>query len=345
MSSAGPKHGDVTSYYSRLHKSHVLNFARPGESMTRASTICFAVALVVVGVLGGSTVGMAHDLNGLMRRKSLPADVREALEVVERIRNVLGPARPNAAEIAASPTKLEGIKQLGLTGTSAEALEGVFDARALWRDQERLRICFIDGHAHGRASFMRVAQEIIGHTNLSVDPVVRQCAAKDRADIRISFRLGDGYWSYVGTDAARFAKAGEATMGLDRLDMLDPTSEEWLGIMRHEMMHAIGAMHEHQHPDSGCEAGINKDNVRKELGWSEVEINTNFKQLVWGDYIISTERRKIIGSSYDPQSIMHYKLPPHYFFSGEQHKCYLPMKNTKLSEGDIAMLRKLYPKR
>jgi len=304
-----------------------------------------ALTLVILGLAASfSHHANAHDLDGLLRRNSLPLETRQAIDAVSRVRSVLGPGRPTVEEISANPAKLAALKGLGIQIGSREALEGVFDARALWPNNYRLRICFLDGNDHGRSAVMWVAHEVVGHTNLTVDPVVRTCAPKDRADIRVSFQLGDGHWSFIGTDSKHFTRYGEPTMGLDRLDMLNPVSEEHLGIMRHEFMHAIGAMHEHQHPDSGCEAGIKKESIRQAYGWSQKDIETNFKELVWGGYVLDKLEREIVGSSYDPQSIMHYKLPAEYFTTGDQHKCFLPMKNTRLSAGDISLLRQLYPK-
>lgn len=65
------------------------------------------------------------------------------------------------------------------------------------------------------------------------------------ADIRVTFKAGKGFYSYIGTDA-KFFKDKE-TMNLGWFDG-KTSDKEFRRTTIHEFGHALGLNHEHQHP-------------------------------------------------------------------------------------------------
>jgi len=146
--------------------------------------------------------------------------------------------------------------------------------------------------------------------------------------LRISFVEGDGSWSYVGTDALQIP-SGQATMNFGWLD--EATSDkEYSRVVLHEFGHALGCIHEHQHP----RAGIPWDKPKvyayyAKSGWSKADVDNN----IFKKYSDSTTNF----SSYDKKSIMHYAVP-NELTKGDFE---VPW-NTSLSSTDKAYIAKIY---
>ena len=102
----------------------------------------------------------------------------------------------------------------------------------------------------------------------------------------------------------------------------------------HEFGHALGLLHEHQHP----EGGIHWDreqvfaHYKRTSGWSEAQTETNVLAGVSGS--------QFLASAFDPQSIMLYPIPAELTTDG-----YSTQWNYTLSDGDKALAAQLYPKR
>ena len=114
-----------------------------------------------------------------------------------------------------------------------------------WRPGRTLRIAFMSGYPEVKQKvidYARVWEDEIGLTfDFTAEP--------EGSDIRINFLPGAGSWSYIGTDALVIPKT-ETTMNFG---WLTPTSSEdaFARVVLHEFGHALGAIHEHQHPDAG----------------------------------------------------------------------------------------------
>jgi hypothetical protein len=100
-------------------------------------------------------------------------------------------------------------------------------------------------------------------------------------------------------------------------------------------MHAIGVLHEHQHPDRTIE-------------FDEKELDKTFKDAaapkkLAKETVLDTIKRQKNGPTftpYDQKSIMHYE-----FTSKELNGGAAVLKSNELSDGDIALLRLMYPPR
>lgn len=147
-------------------------------------------------------------------------------------------------------------------------------------------------------------------------------------DIRISTTPG-GSWSYVGTDALAIP-ANEPTMNYG---WLKPNSaeSEFSRVILHEFGHAIGAIHEHVHPDNDIPWDRPKVYAYyARQGWNEADVNRNIFTRYEADQLNMTE--------YDQRSIMHYAVPEELTIGN-----YTVDWNTELSEGDKLLARSCYP--
>ncbi|MFB3304437.1 M12 family metallopeptidase [Pseudomonas sp. AMR01] len=150
-----------------------------------------------------------------------------------------------------------------------------------------------------------------------------------QGDIRISDdeRL-EGNWSYIGTHAKQ-ADKNQPTMHLDRTD----DSTAFRSIVLHEFGHALGLMHEHQHPENTVD--WNTPAVFHEYASESVPddyIHEQYLDVFSGDGLQVTP--------YDQRSVMHYHVPAHVRNSGQT----IP-ENTHLSQGDQEAVRRLYTPR
>ncbi|NVZ49262.1 peptidase M12A astacin [Pseudomonas sp. B6002] len=146
-------------------------------------------------------------------------------------------------------------------------------------------------------------------------------------DIRISGKDdGSGNWSAIGTEA-KLKPLHEPTMHIDLLqtaDMLNHT-------IRHEFGHALGLLHEHQHPDN--EIQWDKEKLYEEsgkLGHTRQDTDENF--------LNPPDSKTTITSTYDSRSVMHYKVPAEVTSNGVAVAF-----NEDISEGDKQFIALLYP--
>lgn len=132
--------------------------------------------------------------------------------------------------------------------------------------------------------------------------------------------------------------AGNSDLGsLSEVDITKPSmeigfkgglSDSTGRLVMHEFGHALGILHEHQHPDNTLDINLSK--IREDYaaqGFSG-SIDEDYRRI---DY-------PVIRSGYDQASVMHYSFPKKYLNSGEP----FPSVN-ELSEGDKQFARSLYP--
>ncbi|HFI4797884.1 M12 family metallopeptidase [Elizabethkingia anophelis] len=149
--------------------------------------------------------------------------------------------------------------------------------------------------------------------------------------IRVTFTKGIGSYSYVGTDAMRLP-ANKETMNFGWFD--NSTSDtEFSRVIIHEFGHALGMIHEHQHPLANIP--WNKQKVYKYYGgsnyWSKAAVDSN----LFAKY--STTQTQF--STYDTKSIMHYTVSKTLTTNG-----FSIGNNTSLSSTDKKFIASIYPK-
>ena len=125
-----------------------------------------------------------------------------------------------------------------------------------------------------------------------------EVANSDDADVRIAFDQTDGSWSYIGTDV-RTKRSDRRTMNFGWSLTEDPS--EGMDTALHEIGHTLGFPHEHQNPFAGIvwnEPAVYKSLAAPPNRWSRATTYHNIIEKIPPD--------TVQGSSWDPNSIMHY---------------------------------------
>jgi hypothetical protein len=146
-------------------------------------------------------------------------------------------------------------------------------------------------------------------------------APADKRQIRVTFDA-KGNWSYVGRGNLSVAKSAP-TMNLQNMQP---------DVIIHEMGHALGLQHEHNHPRANI--AWDKVVVKREmaaLGWSDADCETN----IFAKY---DDRYVCVGSpNFDKHSIMIYPIPTRWTKNG-----FSATPSSNISEGDRKCLQGLY---
>lgn len=199
--------------------------------------------------------------------------------------------------------------------------------RSLWKPGRTLHVRFLDGELVVQQKVEAIAHMWEDFANIKLmfdnDP---------NAEIRISFTLGAGSWSYLGTDALTIPK-NMPTMNYGWLHPNTPT-QEYHRVVLHEFGHALGCIHEHQNPVANIP--WNKEAVYRAYGgppnnWTRQQVDVNLFQKYGQDQTQFSE--------FDRQSIMLYpiqkELTDGVFEVGW---------NSALSETDKTFINHMYPK-
>ena len=202
---------------------------------------------------------------------------------------------------------------------------GMADKDKRWDNGQVLLVKFMNGSQYLRNKVMDYAKSWEQYANIKF-----QVVTSGASHIRVQFDPDLGSYSSVGTDALDVDQS-EHTMNLG-IDSL--TDENYIRrVSMHEFGHTLGLHHEHMSPISGIK--WNKAAVYKyyidTAKWDKAKIDYNMF------YTLNISYTN--GTSYDPYSIMHYPLPRHFTTNG-----FGVDWNTFLSEGDKAIIGKLYPK-
>jgi Subtilase family len=216
-----------------------------------------------------------------------------------------------------------------LAGLQADAFAGVASLQARWT-QPQLTACFMGGDERQRAKVRDLAETWLQNTGLQIDfgaqPEYRSCAKDSRDHLRIAFEKSAGTWSVLGKQTE--VPAGRPTMNLD----LQPGPQDYADHqILHELGHALGILHQEQHPRYECRQDLQ---VRYDGKSPYAELSRP----------IVPDDGKYLVSAFDSRSVMRAFTWPEHFSKGEASPCYGPPV-TMLSADDRDLIARMYPAR
>lgn len=194
-----------------------------------------------------------------------------------------------------------------------------------WRNGRTLRVRFLDGLPPVQSKVEEYAHRWSDFANIKFD-----FGADPDAEIRISFQLR-GSWSYIGTDALGVSQ-DEPTMNYGWLTP-ETSDQEYSRVVIHEFGHALGCIHEHQHPQAGIpwdKEAVYNYYMGPPNNWTRSQVDFNLFQRYSADITQF--------SQFDTHSIMLYSIP-NQFTIGD----YQVGWNTHLSATDKEFVGAVYP--
>lgn len=161
-----------------------------------------------------------------------------------------------------------------------------------------------------------------------------EVGSRAEAQVRISFDQTDGSWSYLGNDVLT-ARSDPRTMNFGWSLTQDPA--EGLDTALHEIGHTLGFPHEHQNPFAGIV--WNEEAVYRALA---APPNRWDRQKTFWNIIRKITPDEVQGSSWDPDSVMHYPFEAGLINKPVQYRAGLHPAGG-VSARDREWLLKFYP--
>ena len=201
----------------------------------------------------------------------------------------------------------------------------VKDAR--WGEGFNLRIRFLGGDTALQEKVKQYANEWRQHANILFTWV-----KEGTADVRVAFERTFASWSQVGREALKKTDQNIPTMNFGWFDE-NTSDQEIRRVVLHEFGHALGCIHEHQHPENGIQWDTEKVYAyyKQQYGWDRARVDRNVLNAYSADLLKAT-------GQLDPDSIMLYpvdaRLTNNTFSSGW---------NNDLSALDKKFIKSMYP--
>lgn len=177
----------------------------------------------------------------------------------------------------------------------------------LWNTGDTIRIRFLNRDSLIESKIKQFASEWLQFAHIKFDWV-----EQGYADIRISINSSGQSWSLIGRASGTFScdpQTGKVYWGREGSTMnfgwfnARTTDQEFRRTTLHEFGHALGLIHEHQHPTNGIT--WNKSAAYQYYSrinnWTEADVDRN----VFARY----SQSQTFSGAYDPKSIMHYPIP------------------------------------
>lgn len=204
---------------------------------------------------------------------------------------------------------------------------GIADRDKLWQKGTTLRVRFMGGVPALHARVLEAARAWLVE---GVRLAIVEALPGEAAQIRVGFNPNGGSWSYIGTDNL-LIQPSQPTMNLGWAT-LDTPEDDFSSVVIHEFGHALGLLHEHNHPEARI--GWNRPAVYADL---EGEPNFWDKKTIDDNVFARFDASTVITTEFDQVSVMIYTVPAHWTTNGRSF-----MPSPRLSDGDIATIRRLY---
>lgn len=205
-----------------------------------------------------------------------------------------------------------------------------------WANGTKLRYWFFESgpYSSDKAQKDLVREGFDVWRDLRIGVTFEEVSEIGEAEVRIGFLQGDGAWSYVGRDVIDIPGQYERTMNFGWNLLADPRGVD---TPVHEIGHTLGFPHEHQNPFSGIE-------------WDEEAVYDYFggppnnwtQDKTFYNVLRKLSEGEVLGSTWDPNSIMHYAFPGGLIDKPAQYRDGL-RPALGLSEEDIEEARHFYP--
>jgi hypothetical protein len=251
--------------------------------------------------------------------------------------------RPSPPNIAARRfcTLREGLPREFAPTVAGERLRLIRMNEDKWVNGTLLRYGFFENTgqftkwAGTNALKAQVRRAFTRWTDLGIGLRFEEVADRVQAGVRIGFESGDGHWSYVGRQVHNQGP-DDRTMNLDPSDGI-ANGDYGIDVACHEIGHTMGFPHEHQNPN----AGIVWD---EEAVYRTLAGSPNFwpREVTFHNIIRKIPPDQVQGSSWDPDSIMHYPFERGLILKPEQYLVGLQPAGG-LSARDQEWVKTFYP--
>lgn len=198
-------------------------------------------------------------------------------------------------------------------------IEGIASRRTrLWPNGSTLRIRFLDGSAVQQDAVRQFAREWLGYANIRFD-----FRDDPFAEIRVTFDLTKGSWSYIGTDCLQIPYDA-ATMNLASVDK---------GTVLHQFGLALGLMPEIQNPSASLD--WNQETIFRDLSVCPDYSSADAAER----YLQSLSVDQLNGTAFDRDSVMLMPIPNEWVADMQGTSA-----NKELSSMDKVLIASFYPR-